>query len=218
MLLIRHPFPWWIGSVGEAVSLIGYERNSERVLGNFYAPVLRNMNRWQWSITMIQFAADTALTTRSTSWYIWSLFAHHPVTHTLPVSSPAGYGPVYYGAGYDESRDGALVWKGAVYNTTNNKDVPINVAFEGVKAGTKAVLGMAIQPDGDPWAYNDPFTGVNVVDVSTKIITANSAGVFSFTMPELSVAVLDTDTSSMDATKKKRRAVAGKPPGLRPVM
>lgn len=63
-----HPFPWWIGTVGEAVSMIGYERNADRVLGTYFAPVLRNMNRWQWSITLIQFAADPAITTRSTSW------------------------------------------------------------------------------------------------------------------------------------------------------
>lgn len=51
------PFPWWIGSVGEAISLIGYERNGDRIHGSYYAPVLRNMDRWQWSITIVQFAA-----------------------------------------------------------------------------------------------------------------------------------------------------------------
>jgi alpha-N-arabinofuranosidase len=28
-------FPWWIGTVGEAVSMIGYERNCDRVEGPF---------------------------------------------------------------------------------------------------------------------------------------------------------------------------------------
>lgn len=205
--------------------MIGYERNADRLLGTFYAPVLRNMNRWQWSITLVQFAADPALTTRSTSWYVWDLFAHHPITHTLPVKSPAGYGPVYYGAGKDEERNGALVWKGAVYNTTKNADVPVTVAFEGVAAGTKAVLGMCTQPQGDPWAYNDPFTGVNVVESTSEVITANANGVFKFTMPELSVAVLDTDISSVStaATKQRRqlerkRGLPGKPPGFRSMM
>ncbi|KAK3711850.1 hypothetical protein LTR37_009368 [Vermiconidia calcicola] len=210
-----YDFPWWIGTVGEAISMIGYERNADRVLGTFFAPVLRNMNRWQWSITLIQFAADPALTTRSTSWYIWSMFAHHPITETLPVSSGAGFGPVYYGAGRDETRGGAMVWKGAVYNTTNNADVPIKVAFEGVEAGTKAQLSMATQPEGDPWAYNDPFAGVNVVDVSRRVVTANGEGVFEFAMPELSVAVLDTDVG--DGGGKRRRGLPGKPPGFRPV-
>lgn len=198
--------------------MIGYERNADRVLGTYFAPVLRNMNRWQWSITLIQFAADPALTTRSTSWYIWDLFAHHPITHSLPVDSPAGYGPVYYGAGRDDERDGALVWKGAVYNTTDSQDVSITVAFEGVEAGTEATLSTATQASGDPWAYNDPFTQENVVETSVQIVTANEDGVFEFTMPELSVGVLDTDLSAKATSyeRRRKRYIAGKPPGLRP--
>ena len=30
------PYPWWIGSVSEAVALIGYERNADRVIGALY--------------------------------------------------------------------------------------------------------------------------------------------------------------------------------------
>jgi alpha-N-arabinofuranosidase len=29
-------YPWWIGAVGEAVSMVGYERNADRVPGTFY--------------------------------------------------------------------------------------------------------------------------------------------------------------------------------------
>ncbi|GAB7365341.1 hypothetical protein MBLNU230_g6421t1 [Neophaeotheca triangularis] len=213
-----HPFPWWIGSVGEAISMIGYERNIERVRGTYYAPVLRNMNRWQWSITIVQFAADPALTTRSTSWYIWDLFAHHPITHSLPVDSPAGFDPAFYGAGRDDERDGAYVWKGAVYNTTNSEPVPITVHFEGVEPGTEASLSMATNPSGDPWAYHDPLTQSYIVETSFEIITANADGAFEFSMPELSVAVLDTDTCAMATSYEleRKRHIAGKPPGLRP--
>lgn len=198
--------------------MIGYERNIERVRGTYYAPILRNMNRWQWSITMVQFAADPALTTRSTSWYIWDLFAHHPITHSLPVDSPDGYNPAYYGAGRDDERDGALVWKGAVYNSTDNADVPITVHFEGIEPGTEASLSMATNPSGDPWAYNDPLTQDYVVETSFRIIRANDEGAFEFVMPRLSVAVLDTDTCAMATSYEleRKRYVAGKPPGLRP--
>lgn len=230
-----HPFPWWIGTIGEAISMIGYERNADRVLGTYFAPVLRNMNRWQWSITILQFAADPALTTRSTSWYVWSLFAHHPITHTLPVESPAGYGPAYYGAGRDEERGDALVWKGAVYNTTNSAEVPIQVAFEGLEAGTRAQLTKLTNSNGSAWAYNDPFKGNNIVANSTEIIQANGDGVFEFMMQELSVAVLDTDVALLGAPDgnghggkpgyghhggkgkgKGQLGRPGKPPGYRP--
>lgn len=188
------PYPIWIGAVGEGASLIGYERNSDRVRGTFYAPVLRNMNRWQWAVTIVQFAADTALTTRSTSWYVWSLFAHHPITNTLPVT--ANYGPVYYGAGEDTTR-GSLVWKGICYNTTDGADYPVNVRFESVRPGTKAILTVLTNAAGDPYAYNDPFTGINIVNTTTTTLTADRSGTFGFSLPELSVAVLDTDTGNM---------------------
>ncbi|KAF4920880.1 Alpha-L-arabinofuranosidase A [Colletotrichum viniferum] len=187
------PFPWWIGTVGEAVSLIGYERNADRVPGTFYAPVLRNMNRWQWAVTIVQFAADPKLTTRSTSWYVWEMFAGHPLSHTLEAS--ADFGPVYYVAGKNEAK-GNFIWKGAAYNTTNSEDVPVTVKFEGVEAGTKASLTVLTNPSGDPFAYNDPHTGVNIVDTQTLVLTANEDGAFNFTLPELSVAVLDTDVAA----------------------
>ncbi|KAL5117363.1 hypothetical protein ACEQ8H_004679 [Pleosporales sp. CAS-2024a] len=189
------PYPWWIGAVGEAVSLIGYERNSDRIPGAFYAPVLKNENRWQWSITLVQFAADVKKTTKSVSWHCWSLFAHHPITHTLPTSSNSSYGPVYWGAGMDKRRNNAMVWKGATYNTTNGSSVPVSVHFQGVKPGTKANLTLLTNPSGDPFAYNNPHTGIEMVDTAIRILEADFSGAFRFYMPQLSVAVLDTEVS-----------------------
>ncbi|EFQ31294.1 alpha-L-arabinofuranosidase [Colletotrichum graminicola] len=196
------PFPWWIGTVGEAVSLIGYERNADRIPGTFYAPVLRNMNRWQWAVTIVQFAADPAITTRSTSWFVWELFAAHPMSETLPTVGE--FGPAYWVAGKNEAK-GSLIWKGAVYNTTDSADVPINVRFEGVAAGTTASLTVLTNPGGDPYAYNDPLAGTNVVASNTTTVTANEDGVFAFSLPELSVALLDTEGSA--GAKQAARAV-----------
>ncbi|KAK7209112.1 hypothetical protein V2G26_016290 [Clonostachys chloroleuca] len=184
------PFPWWIGTVGEAVSLIGYERNADRIPATFYAPVLRNMNRWQWAVTIVQFAADPRLTTRSTSWYVWELFAAHPMTHTLPAEGV--FGPLYYVSGTNEDK-GSYIWKGAVYNTTNHENVSVSVSFEGVQAGTQAQLTVLTNPGGDPFAYNDPHTGVNIVSKDTVVLSAGDGGAFEFQLPELSVAVLDTE-------------------------
>ncbi|CAI6341645.1 unnamed protein product [Periconia digitata] len=189
-------YPWWIGAVGEAVSLIGYERNSDRIPGTFYAPVLKNENRFQWAITLIQFAADPKMTTKAVTWYCWSLFAHHPISHTLPTSSNSSYGPVYWGAGKDENRDGAMVWKGAAYNTTDGEPVPVSVHFEGVTAGTKAKLTVLTNKVADPYMYNDPQTGINIVNVTDSILEAGAGGAFQFSLPQLSVAVLDTDVTA----------------------
>jgi alpha-N-arabinofuranosidase len=199
-----YKYPWWIGAVGEAVSLIGYERNSDRIPGTFYAPVLKNENRFQWPITLIQFAADPKMTTRAVTWYCWSLFAHHPISQTLPTTSNSSYGPLYWGAGKDEARNGALVWKGALYNTTDGGSVPVSVQFEGVVAGAKASLTVLTNSVGDPYAYNDPFTGVNIVNTNTTELIADNGGAYHFSLPQLSVAVLDTDATGNASSGYKR--------------
>lgn len=125
--------------------------------------------------------------------YCWSLFAHHTISNTLPTTSNSTYGPLYWGAGKDEARNGALVWKGAVYNTTDGGEVPVSVQFEGVEAGTKAQLTVLTNSVGDPFAYNDPRTGVNIVNTTTQELTSGANGAFEFSLPQLSVAVLDTD-------------------------
>ncbi|SMR63185.1 unnamed protein product [Zymoseptoria tritici ST99CH_3D1] len=186
------PLPWWQGTVGEAVSMIGYERNSDRIPGTFYAPVMRNTNRWQWAVTMLQ--NDAGSVTRSTSWYVWSLFAHHPISQTSAVEGE--FGPVWYGAGVDEARGGAKVWKGAVYNTTDGVDVEVKVKFEGLKGGTNAALTVLTNLGEGGYAANDPATGVNVVGVNTTVLTADGEGTYVFDLPELSVAVLDTDVEA----------------------
>ncbi|KAF1968451.1 alpha-L-arabinofuranosidase [Bimuria novae-zelandiae CBS 107.79] len=185
-------YPWWIGAVGEAISLIGYERNSDRIPGTFYAPVIKNINRFQWPITLLQFSADPKQTTRAVTWYCWTLFAHSPISHTLPTTSNSSYGPLYWVSGKDEARGDALVWKGAVYNTTNSSTVPVSVHFQGVAPGTKASLTVLTNAVGDPYAFNNPFTGINIVNTTTSELSAGVSGAFEFVLPELSVAVLDT--------------------------
>ncbi|KAI1173599.1 alpha-N-arabinofuranosidase A [Nemania sp. FL0916] len=185
---VLRPFPWWGGAVGEAVALIGYERNADRIIGAINAPILRNMNRWQWAITILQFAADTAMTTRSTSWYAWELLAAHPITETLPANAPIG--PLYSVAGRNEETKGHI-FKAAVYNSTNGADVPISLTFADVAAGTTAELTVLTGPK-DPYAVNDPFIGVNRVKTTTTTVRSNKSGTFSFSLPNLSVAVLDT--------------------------
>lgn len=47
----RSVYPFWIGTVSEAVFLIGMERNGENMLGASYAPLLQNMNSYEWSVS-----------------------------------------------------------------------------------------------------------------------------------------------------------------------
>ncbi|KAI1209797.1 glycoside hydrolase family 51 protein [Annulohypoxylon truncatum] len=187
----QQPFPWWIGAIGEAVSLIGYERNADRIIGASYAPIIRNMNRWQWPITMIQFTADSV--TRSTSWYVWELLAAHPLTETLPTTSD--FSPLYYVAGKN-NRTGGNIFKAAVYNSTDGDDVPVKLSFEKLAPGITGELIILTGP-ADPYGINSPYTGVNVVKTNKTTIRADNNGIFHFALPNLSVAVLDTSAPNI---------------------
>ncbi|KAI1091773.1 glycoside hydrolase family 51 protein [Rostrohypoxylon terebratum] len=188
----QQPFPWWIGTVGEAVSLIGYERNADRIIGASYAPIIRNMNRWQWPITMIQFTADTV--TKSTSWYVWELLAAHPLTETLPATSE--FNPLYYVAGRNNQTNGNI-FKAAVYNSTGGADIPVKLSFEGLAPGMAGELTVLTGP-ADPYGVNSPYTGVNVVKSNKTTIRADKNGTFRFVLPNLSVAVLDTSVQEVE--------------------
>ncbi|KAK3690512.1 glycoside hydrolase superfamily [Podospora appendiculata] len=187
------PNPWWAGSVAEAIFLLGAERNSDRIIGATYAPGLRNLNRWQWGMTLMQHAADPALTTLSTSWY---LLGNHVITKTLPVSHSSkafSIGPLYYVAGTGEK--GTSIVKLAVYNAT--EPVQVSLQFEAgyrhdAKAkGARGTLTVLTGPK-DPYAVNDPFTRVNVVNETISKLTADEKGLFKFSLPPLSVAVFET--------------------------
>ncbi|KAK6846350.1 hypothetical protein PG987_001538 [Apiospora arundinis] len=191
-------YPWWSGTIGEAVSMIGYERNAYRIIGAAYAPIIRSLDRWQWSAVMIQFAADPAKTTLSTSWYLWELFAGHLMTHTLPASS--SFNPLYYVTGKNEDK-GSFLFKGAVFNATTD-EVPVSLTFEGLRAGTEAELTILSGPE-DPYGFNDPFTGVNVVKTTKEKVVSDKEGKFDFSLPNLSIAVLETKGSK--CVKKNKR-------------
>jgi alpha-N-arabinofuranosidase len=47
----RALFPFWIGSIAEAVFNIGMERNSHRMIGSAYAPLMANWNGPQWAVS-----------------------------------------------------------------------------------------------------------------------------------------------------------------------
>lgn len=178
------PFPVWVGSVAESVFLLGAERNADRIFGASYAPVLQNLNSYEWSPDLISFTADPRDTVRSTSWQMISLLSSHRIAQTRPVTSNQGFGPVYYVAGSSET--GGFILKTAVYNATN--ETPMAVEFEGVGAGAKATLTVLTAPG--PYSASEP--GREVVQTTVKTLRADAKGAFSFALPNYSVSVLET--------------------------
>lgn len=182
-------FPWWQGSVGEAIFAISTERNGDRVPGATYAPIMRNMNSWSWSACLIEFEADTRRTSYSTSWHVLKLIGNSHITHNLPTTPAIGNTTsLFWVAGRNEEKGGERVVKLANYNTTNHADTPVSIKFDGVKDG-RATLTLLTGKEG-ALGYNDPKKQNNVVREEKRTLRANKQGKFEFSMPELSVAVV----------------------------
>lgn len=109
------------------------------------------------------------------------------MTNTLPATSDGTFGPLYYATGLN-SKTNSHIFKAAVYNST--ADVPVSLTFEGVGRGTTADLTILTAPSD---VSMNAVGGANVVQSQTTQIKAGKQGVFSFKLPNLSVAVLTTN-------------------------
>ena len=180
--------PWatWIGSVGEAIYVLGAENNAAGTIGATYAPILQNLNEFQWTPDLVSFSADPSMDLESTSYQVLSLLSSKRFTQMRPITTTDTPGPAYWVAG-DNTDSGAKYLKLAVYNSTSN--ITFNVAFEGLAQGTAANLNVLTAPDG----YSSVLpNSTNPVMKTVTPLTADGNGGFSFDLPQLSVAVLET--------------------------
>lgn len=190
----------WIGTVAEAVFLIGAERNADKIFGAAYvrhsqthyelfslilaqAPLFQNLDSYQWAPDLISYSADTSSDVLSTSYHMIQLFSSHRISTTLPIDAPS-FDPVYYVAGHSNSSDSYLL-KAAVYNST--EPVPISVTFSGVAEGAEGTLTVLTAPDAE--SYSD--VGTDVVKSTTTSLKAGSEGVFEYQLDNLSISVLE---------------------------
>ena len=82
--------------------------------------------------------------------------------------------------------------------TTITQDVPVSVTFDGVAAGTEAQLTVLSAQDNNGTASVLPGEG-NPLTQYTLTLTADQNGVYRFTVPDLSVVVLETKGDKGDA-------------------
>ncbi|RDW71257.1 hypothetical protein BP6252_07820 [Coleophoma cylindrospora] len=185
----KAPLPFWIGSVAEAIFTLGIERNQDKIIGASYAPMMQNMNSFEWTPDMIQFAADTSLTTYSTSYHVIQLLSNTRTTTVLPVKSDTAFNSTDVGMAYwvTGSNAESYIAKFAIYNTTGGADVPFSISFP----TTSTTASLTYLTADDPYASN-AFGGANVVQTTTVDLTAGGNGTFVFSLPQWSVAVLKT--------------------------
>ncbi|KAF2182180.1 glycoside hydrolase family 51 protein [Zopfia rhizophila CBS 207.26] len=179
----RWRFPMWIGTVAEAVFLVGAERNADKIFGAAYAPLFQNLNSYQWAPDLISYSADTAANVLSTSYHMIQLFSEYRITETLPVEN-AEFDPAFYVVGRN-NETGSYIVKAAVYNSTEL--VPMSVTFEGVTEGAQGTLTVLTAED----ALSYSNVGKEAVTTTTTSVIAGSGGVFEFELPDLSISVLE---------------------------
>lgn len=180
----RPTYPWWIGSVSEAVFTIGAERNADKILGASYAPLLQNLNSYQWTPDLISFVADNSKDVLSTSYYGIKLFSGTRMTEVLPETHDTAFGPAYWVAGVNNITN-QHVFKAATYNATS--PVPFSIGFG--QTATEATLTVLTAPD--PYS-SSVLDGTNPVIDTVTTLTA-SDGVFSFELPNYAIALLVTE-------------------------
>ncbi|CAG9950617.1 unnamed protein product [Clonostachys rosea f. rosea IK726] len=176
--------PWWIASVAEAVFYLGVERNPDKVFGCAFAPLLQNIESYQWNPNLITFNANTSATVKSTSFHVMGLLSNNRFTTLLPIENSEEYDPGFWVAGLNEDIN-TYVWKAAVYNTTTEQAFEIN--FPGSQQGAVAELTVLTAPD----AFSENVFGEpDLVDTKKTRLEAGQEG-FTFVLPQWSVAVLN---------------------------
>jgi alpha-N-arabinofuranosidase len=78
----------WDCAISEAAFMTGLERNADVVGMASYAPLLANVDAWQWTPDMIWF--DNLNSYGSPSYYVQKLYALNKGTKVLPVTMPGG--------------------------------------------------------------------------------------------------------------------------------
>lgn len=183
--MTRAPFPYWRGTVAEAIFMLGAERNADRILGTTYAPILQNLNDVQWIPDLVSFTADPAETIYSTSLQMLSLLSGTRIktTRGVTLEGDGKLGPGYWVGGVDAAGKGVM--KMAVFDS--KQPVPFSVKFAGAKAGATAKLTVLTGKGAQSMVDS---VGNNVVTTTTRTVRAGGAGRFKFMMEELSVGVL----------------------------
>ncbi|KAJ5651778.1 Arabinosidase A [Penicillium longicatenatum] len=170
-------YPIMQGSVGEAVFMIGMERNSDLIKMASYAPLLQLTNSTQWTPNLIPFTQSPNVVIETTSYYVQQMFASNLGDTVKKVTSDSAFGPVYWVA--SSANDSSYFVKLANYGSDTQD---LSVTIDGMTTAKLTVVG-----DDDANASNT-VDETPVAPVESTLTASD--GTFTFTMPAWSVAVL----------------------------
>jgi len=196
----RLEYPSIKSAVAESIYRIGFERNSDVIIGDCYAPVLQNIDNTQWTPALIVF--NTTLVVKSTSYLAQKMFgenlgnfilnstaANRTITHQSVRKGEEGDGKLgnLYFVATKRTNDNTLIVK---FANIDPNDTLVNAQIQGSTTsseGTAYILTAG--PDVDPTTVHNTFSNPNAASITTKPVTATD-GIFSVTVPSWSVVVV----------------------------
>ncbi|KAL4917688.1 glycoside hydrolase superfamily [Aspergillus aurantiobrunneus] len=168
-------WPTMRGAVGEAVYMIGLERNSDLVKMAAYAPLFQLVNGTQWEPDLIPFTQSPDMVIETPSYYVQQTFSVNRGDTILPVTSDTAFGPVYWVA---SSNAAGVIVKLANYGAEVQE---VTLSIPDVTGGHLTVVahddGLAANTDSE----------TPIVPVESEVSAAD--GVVALTLPAWSVAV-----------------------------
>jgi alpha-N-arabinofuranosidase len=121
----------WNGAISEAAFMTGLERNADVVQMASYAPLLANVDAWQWKPDAIWF--DNLHSYGTPNYYVQRVFASNIGTRIVPVTPHAEDG-LYTSASLDE-RTHELIVKAINYSATAK---PAEINLNGLHSSSTA--------------------------------------------------------------------------------
>ena len=136
----------WLGAISEAAFMTGLERNGDVVRMASYAPLLANVDAWQWTPDAIWF--DNLRSYGTPNYYVQSVFANNTGTRIVPASVGATAG-LYTSAVLNEGTREVIV-KAVNFGS---EAAPVEIVVKGMKADGPAksttLAGSSLQAENN---------------------------------------------------------------------
>ena len=194
------PYPSVKTAIAESVFRIGFERNSDIMIGGCYAPVLQNVNSTQGGPNLIVFDAVTVV--RTTSYLAQKMFGDH-LGDIVLNSTAANSSIIHQSVRPGEEGDGKLgsLYFVATKHINNNilivklasvdaNDTVVNAQIQGSTTSATGVAHiLTAGPGVDPATVHNTIDNPNAVSIATMPVRALN-GTFAITVPSWSVVVV----------------------------
>jgi alpha-N-arabinofuranosidase len=187
-------------AVAESIYRIGFERNSDIVIGGCYAPVLQNIDYTQWAPNLIVFNAG--LVVKSASYLAQKMFGEHlgnillnstaansSITHQFVRKGQEGDGKLgnLYFVATKRINDNTLIVKLA---SIDSNDLIVKAQIQGSTTSSEGVAYiLTAGPGVDPSTVHNTIVNPTAASITTKPVSATD-GTFSITVPSWSVVVV----------------------------